>query len=143
MAKIHANFSSQNRKHCSDLRDTTKRRIMSETLKFFIELCNIKLKDRKYCLRTYNHWFLGRYAVQLLISTSHSDSCKVVVHIWRLFSDPLNLFKRIKNKHEIEDISFFYNFKEPAESLGKTSDKDQFGDNFRKEYMMAHKMPFL
>ena len=116
---------------------------MSETLKIVIELCNIELKDHKYGLRTYNHFFLGREAVDLLISTSHSDSCKVAVHIWRLFSDPPNLFKHIKNKHEIEDISFFYNFKEPAESLGETADKDQCGENFRKEYMMAHKMPFL
>ncbi|CAB9511772.1 Histidine kinase [Seminavis robusta] len=68
----------------------------------------LKVKDRRFRLRTYSQCFLGSEAVDALLP--YVKSRKAAVHLGRLLAEELDLFRHVTDGHDLKDDHLFFRF---------------------------------
>lgn len=73
-------------------------------------LADVEVKDRKYHLKTFKKVFVGKEAVDALISSGSAKTRDDAVCIGRALESEFRLFEHVTREHEFKDGNFFYRF---------------------------------
>lgn len=86
----------------------------------------VKVKDRKFRMKTYKDVFIGSQAVDWLIRHKMANSRREAVEIGRTLGTQMNLFQHVTCDHEFSDDYFFFRFNPSSEwqSISQQNDSD-------------------